>query len=373
MGMTKRENILAAIRGEVPERVPVSPTIHWRFAEKLLGSYHWKDVIEVHRRVGSTASYRLPVSIGPNSDYDPRWGMETRVLKDDGIEKTYERKISNHKGELTTIQTIGFDSADPTLGFAKEYFVKEPKDWDVVEAYWEDELENTGLPEHVEIDEASYFLGDKGIAGTVDNSTFARLSLMRGMMGMLYDLYDIPDRLHALMDLAWKYREREIQSFLESKADTFTYDICWATGANISPAMFREWVFPDISRVCEMIRKVPDKYVGFYTLGRIKGYLDMMVEARPHYIATFEQNEGDITLAEAKKRVGNKVCLIGNFDPLILQDGTLEEARREARRCLEEGMPGGAYIMGTGDEVPPTTKLENLKAMVEIAEEYGKY
>ena len=26
------------------------------------------------------------------------------------------------------------DRADPTLGFQKEYFVKEPKDWDVVEA-----------------------------------------------------------------------------------------------------------------------------------------------------------------------------------------------------------------------------------------------
>jgi len=29
--------------------------------------------------------------------------------------------------------------------------------------------------------------------------------------------------------------------------------------------------------------------------------------------------------------------------------------------------------MTTGDEVPPTTKFDNLKAMVEVAEEYGRY
>ena len=122
-----------------------------------------------------------------------------------------------------------------------------------------------------------------------------------------------------------------------------------------------------------MIRKVPGKYVGFYTLGRIKAYLDMMVDAGPHYIGTFEQDEGDITIAEAKQRYKNKFCIIGNFGSLVLQDGTLEDARKEARRCLDEGMPGGAYVMGTGDEVPPTTELDNLKAMVEIAEKYGKY
>ena len=36
-------------------------------------------------------------------------------------------------------------------------------------------------------------------------------------------------------------------------------------------------------------------------------------------------------------------------------------------------MAGGAYVMSTGDEVPPTTKPDNLKAMVEVAEKFGKY
>lgn len=373
MAMTKRERLLTAIRGGVPDVVPVSATIHWRFAQKLLGRCHWKDIIEVHDLVDAIFGWRPPISIGPNSDYDPRWGQEMRLIAEEGTERTYERIIRTAKGSLTAIHSIGFDSSDPVLGFTRKYFVTEPEQWDIVEAYWLDELEQTTLPEHEELDEARELLGDNGVAGTINNSTFSRLCLMRGMEGTLLDLLDMPERMRALMDVAHQYREREIRSFLESKGDVYTYDICWATGAGMSPQMFREWVLPDLVKVCDLVRDVPGRYLGFYTLGRIRDLLDMLVDAGPDFIATFEQNEGDLTLGEAKKRVGDRVCLIGNFDPLVLQDGTLEDARREARRCLEEGMEGGGYVMSTGDEVPPTTKLDNLKAMAEVAEECGRY
>lgn len=371
--MTKRERLLAAIRGGVPDVVPVSPNIHWRFAHKLLGRYHWKDILEVHRQVGSIFSWRPPISIGPASDYDPRWGMETRLVNKNGTERTYERIIRNRKGELKAVHSIGFDANDPTLGFTRKYFVTDSSQWDIAEQYWLDELEQAGLPPHAELDEARDLLDGEGVAGTINNSTFARMCLMRGMEGVLLDLVDRPDRMRALMDLCYQYREREVRSFLESKGDVYTYDICWATGSGMSPAMFKEWVFPDLYRICNLFRGVRDKHIGFYTLGRIRGVLDLLVEAGPHFIATFEQNEGDITLGEAKRKIGGKVCLIGNFDPLVLQDGSLEDARREAWRCLDEGMAGGRYVMGTGDEVPSTTKLDNLKAMVEVAEKHGRY
>jgi uroporphyrinogen-III decarboxylase len=36
-------------------------------------------------------------------------------------------------------------------------------------------------------------------------------------------------------------------------------------------------------------------------------------------------------------------------------------------------MDGGGYVMVTGDEVPADAKLDNLKAMVEVVEEEGRY
>ena len=123
----------------------------------------------------------------------------------------------------------------------------------------------------------------------------------------------------------------------------------------------------------EEAHRVPGKCIGFYTLGRIRSLLPIMVEARPDYIETFEPNEGDLTLAEAKRLYGERVCLMGNFDCVILARGTRQQAFEEARRCLREGMEGGGYVLVTGDEVPADAKWENLEAMVEAVEQYGLY
>jgi uroporphyrinogen-III decarboxylase len=100
----------------------------------------------------------------------------------------------------------------------------------------------------------------------------------------------------------------------------------------------------------------------------------MFADAGVHFVETFEPNEGDITLGEAKKLHGKKFCIMGNFDCVLLARGTVQEARAETRRCLREGMsaPGG-FVLVTGDEVPADAQLDNLKAMVETVEKYGRY
>jgi uroporphyrinogen decarboxylase len=121
------------------------------------------------------------------------------------------------------------------------------------------------------------------------------------------------------------------------------------------------------------VGEVEGKFVGLYTLGRIREVLPMLVESGVDFIETFETNQGDITLAEAKRLYGDRVCVMGNFDCVVLARGTVAEAREETRRCLEEGMEGGGFVLVTGDEVPADARWDNLKAMVEVAEERGVY
>ena len=64
---------------------------------------------------------------------------------------------------------------------------------------------------------------------------------------------------------------------------------------------------------------------------------------------------------------------MGNIDALVLSRGSVEDTRDACRQCLSEAMAGGGYILGTGDEVPADTKHDNLKAMVDVAHEYGRY
>lgn len=64
---------------------------------------------------------------------------------------------------------------------------------------------------------------------------------------------------------------------------------------------------------------------------------------------------------------------MGNFDCVVLARGTVDDARREALRCLREGMAGGGYVLASADEVPADAKMDNLKAMVDTVERHGRY
>lgn len=71
------------------------------------------------------------------------------------------------------------------------------------------------------------------------------------------------------------------------------------------------------------------------------------------------------SLAEVRKVVPEGIGLQGNLPPALLSDAAPAQVISETRRVLEEmrGRPGHIFNLGHG--TPPTTKLENLAALVE--------
>ena len=96
------------------------------------------------------------------------------------------------------------------------------------------------------------------------------------------------------------------------------------------------------------------------------------MECGPHFIQHFDVL-GDCDLAEVKRTFGRRTSIVGNYSPVVLARGTLDDARREARRCLDAAMAGGGYVMSTSDEVPADAKLDNMKAVVEYVDAHGRY
>jgi len=59
---------------------------------------------------------------------------------------------------------------------------------------------------------------------------------------------------------------------------------------------------------------------------------------------------GDMNLAEAKRRIGDKVCFIGGFDQnRFFTTATPDETRAEVRRCFNEAGQGGGFILSPSD------------------------
>jgi len=83
---------------------------------------------------------------------------------------------------------------------------------------------------------------------------------------------------------------------------------------------------------------------------------------------------GDCDLAEVKRRFGSKLSLMGNLHTTdVMLRGSVETVREAARKAIADAGEGGGFILSTGDQCGRDTPFENIFAMIETAQEYGKY
>jgi uroporphyrinogen decarboxylase len=83
---------------------------------------------------------------------------------------------------------------------------------------------------------------------------------------------------------------------------------------------------------------------------------------------------GSVELRDAKHRIGGRLFIKGNLDPVnTLLRGSRSSVREAATRCIEAASKGGGYILSSACSVSPRTPPENLIALAEVAEKEGKY
>jgi len=77
-------------------------------------------------------------------------------------------------------------------------------------------------------------------------------------------------------------------------------------------------------------------------------------------------------MAKAKKILGGECCIQGNVPSSLMVTGEAADVKQHCRKLIETCGQGGGYILGAGC-VADNPKLENLRAMVAAAKEYGRY
>ncbi len=148
-------------------------------------------------------------------------------------------------------------------------------------------------------------------------------------------------------------------------------DYCFNDNPFLSPQMFDEFVTPYLTQLCRGYREL-GFYVIKHTDGNIMPILDSLVSAGPHAIHSLDP-QGGVDIAEVKRRVGDKVCLIGNVNCAMLQTGTDEEVAQSVMYALNSGMPNGGYIFSTSNCIYTGMKLERYKLMLDIWKKNGLY
>ena len=148
-------------------------------------------------------------------------------------------------------------------------------------------------------------------------------------------------------------------------------DYCFNDNPFLSPAMFDDFVAPYLTRLVAAYREL-GFYVIKHTDGNIMPILDRLVAARPHALHSLDP-QGGVDIAEVKRRVGEKVCLIGNVSCALLDTGTDAQCVESARHALRHGMPGGGYVFSTSNCIYTGMDLRRYELILDVWRREGSY
>jgi len=145
-------------------------------------------------------------------------------------------------------------------------------------------------------------------------------------------------------------------------------DAAYRDGPMISPRMWREFVLP-YHRQLVASAEVP---VIWHSDGNTERLLPFAIEAGFAGFHGLEPAAG-MDLRRIKQEYSADLVLIGNIDIRVLFESDLEAVRAEVDRCLEQGTPGGGYMLATCNSIFEGMSPLAVAEMFRYEEEVGFY
>lgn len=173
-------------------------------------------------------------------------------------------------------------------------------------------------------------------------------------------LFDAPEQMHALLDVLAKSVIAYLNAQIEAGAQAIMLFDTW--GGALSPANYKEFslrymeqIVAGLTREAEGSR-VP---VTMFTKGGGQ-HLEAMAATGVDALGL----DWTTDIAQARRRVGDKVALQGNMDPCVLY-ASAERVEQEAKQILNDFGSGTGHVFNLGHGIHPTVNPDNMTALVE--------
>ena len=213
-------------------------------------------------------------------------------------------------------------------------------------------------------------IGDEVGCGFDATGPFTSASALLGPEKLLKALIKNPDQVHKLMEFTTLASLQIAKPFLELGLSISISDPV-ASGSLLRKRHFDEFVVPYSRRFVAGCKAISPCSITGHICGDTMAILEGMVECGYDVISL----DNMVDLEIAKERVGDKVHLLGNVDPVnIILFGTRDDVKESVRECFARAWdsPKG-YTIGTGCDTPLTAPLENSLAFMEAARKCAKY
>lgn len=363
--MNSKQRMLTALSRGVPDHLPAT-THHVMsyFLNRHMGGIPYSQFFDhfgldairwvvPHRGDPSQGEYPDPGQADPGFLESTRiatdqWRIVATPLSTSGREATRYTFVTP-KGELTMVL-----QQDEHTAWVVEHPIKRKSDIDLIGEYV------TAPKCDVEIvNQAADEFGDRGLVrGHIacfdifgQPGCWQDASCLVGIEALIMATYDDPAWVHQLLEILQRRKLTYVDSMQGARYDILELGGGDASSTVISPRLFDEFVAPYDTEIIRHAHTVGQR-VSYHTCGGMMPLLERIAGMKPDAMETFTPPGmgGDVDLAEAKRRIGDQVCIIGGFDQFHYFAGcSPEETRAAVRRCFEQAGAGGGFILCPSD------------------------
>ena len=382
MTMTSKQRMLTALERKVPDRLPVT-THHVMpyFLNKYMDGISNDEFFDSFGLdpIVWTVPHKPDESAGQY--YDPnqketgflesrristdQWRIESEEIPDPQ-HKTTQYRFVTPDGSLTMLL-----QANEQTTWVTEPLIKQKKDIDIIGRF------ATSPSCDVEaVNKTVEELGQRAfVRGHVccfdifgQPGCWQDACCLVGTEQMIMATYDDPEWVHQLLTILQKRKLDFVKSLKGAKYDIIEFGGGSASTTVISPKIFNDFVAPYDAEIIKVAHEAGQKIV-YHTCGGMMPILEDIAAIKPDAMETFTPPAmgGDTDLAQAKKRIGDKVCMIGGFDQFhYFKDCSADDTRAAVRKCFEQAGANGGYILSPSDHFFDAD-IESIRAFADEA------
>ena len=192
---------------------------------------------------------------------------------------------------------------------------------------------------------------------------------LRGTKGALLDLYRRPDKLKQAVQRIAPFITTAAINGAKTKGNPRVF-IPLHKGADqfMSPKQFREFYWPTLQKlIVDLCEADCTPYLLIEGLYNTR--LDVIKDVpKGRCIYHFERTD----IFEAKRKLGDTVCIMGNVPNSLLVTGTPEDIKEYCKRLIDVCGQGGGFILSSSALIDEA-RAENVRTMMEFTKEYGRY
>ena len=358
--MTPQERIMASLRGEEPDKVPICV---WDIL-RLGSTGGWKRRLQ-ERGIGLIrllTPYKPAFHVGSENPYLDDVKYTQIHYMDNGIRK-YRQIYETPIGSVSSITRINPSDVDFLVGAHEEYLVKKPADWRVMN-YITKGMLNKLAPNYDAFLRLEDELGETGIVfGRVEKTPYQKAWVeLASLERTVVDFNEQPDELQEYLEIQKQLHTKIAEIVSESPAE-FVNIVDHVTDIT-SPNLYREYCLP-YYKIYSQALEGTGKILCSHMDGKF-GHLKEEVAESPIRVAESltVAPVGDFSLTEYREAWPDKILFINTPPHLALSDP--DEVRKGYEALAQEwGSKKGLLIEHS--ENMPLEKVEgHLSTVLDV-------